>query len=182
MARGDELPVTNENKLEYITLYADYALNGRVRPLVAAFQEGLYSVLRREELSLFFPDELQLLISGGQNEIDVEDLRRHTVYHGFREADPYLQEFWAFLRACTPADKERFLAFVTGTDRPPLLGFRYLNPQFCVHQVLLGPGEQRLPTSQTCMNMLKLPHYGDLEKMKQQLLYAINANAGFGLG
>jgi len=161
------VPVTNENKLHYITLYANYMLNSKIRPQVAAFQEGLFSVIKKEELSLFFSDEIQLLISGGKNDIDIDDLRRNTVYHGFRESDPYIQEFWSLLRHSSNQDKENFLLFVTGTNRPPLLGFKYLNPQFCIHQILLGPVEQRLPTSQTCMNMLKLPHYGDAAKLRQ---------------
>jgi ubiquitin-protein ligase E3 C len=41
-------------------------------------------------------------------------------------------------------------------------------------------GESRLPTASTCMNMLKLPHFGaDFKKMRDTLLYAINSNAGF---
>jgi ubiquitin-protein ligase E3 C len=139
-------------------------------------------VIKKEDLGLFFSDEVQLLISGGKNEIDIDDLRRNTFYHGFRDSDPYIREFWNYLRTSSNEERENFLLFVTGTNRPPLLGFKYLNPQFCIHQILLNPGEQRLPTSQTCMNMLKLPHYGDPDRMKQQLSYAINSNSGFGLG
>ena len=82
--------VTNENKLEYITLYANYMLNVKIRHQVQAFQEGLHTVIKKEDLGLFFSDELQLLISGGKNEIDIDDLRRNTVYHGFKESDPYV--------------------------------------------------------------------------------------------
>lgn len=102
-----------------------------------------------------------MLISGHKNEIDVEDLRRNTVYHGYRETDPYIIEFWNLMGSLPNEEKEKFLVFVTGTNRPPLLGFKYLQPKFCIHQVLLDPGESRFPTSSTCMNMLKLPHYGD---------------------
>jgi ubiquitin-protein ligase E3 C len=68
------------------------------------------------------------LISGGKNEIDIDDLRKHTIYHGFRDNDPYMQEFWNYLKTCSNEEKEKFLVFVTGTNRPPLLGFKYLNP------------------------------------------------------
>jgi ubiquitin-protein ligase E3 C len=124
---------------------------------------------------------VQLLISGGQNEIDIDDLRRNTIYHGYRESDPYIQEFWNYLRQCSNEEREKFLVFVTGTNRPPLLGFKYLYPQFCIHQIILDRGESRFPTSSTCMNMFKLPHYGDPDKLKEVLHYAINSNAGFNL-
>lgn len=34
--------------------------------------------------------------------------------------------------------------------------FKNLNPKFCVHRV---PDSERLPTSATCANLLKLPDY-----------------------
>ena len=45
---------------------------------------GMHEVIEPELLSMFFPDEIQLLISGGLNEIDIADLREHTTYHGYR--------------------------------------------------------------------------------------------------
>ena len=36
---------------------------------------GMHEVIEPELLSMFFPDEIQLLISGGLNEIDIADLR-----------------------------------------------------------------------------------------------------------
>ena len=57
--------MTNENKLEYIMYYADYLLNKKVRVQIQAFVEGLQMVIKKENLSIFFSDEIQLLISGG---------------------------------------------------------------------------------------------------------------------
>ena len=37
----------------------------------------------------------------------------------------------------------------------------------------------RLPTSSTCINLLKLPEYQDEAMLKEKLLYAIHAAAGF---
>jgi len=39
----------------------------------------------------------------------------------------------------------------------------------------------RLPTSATCMNLLKLPPYKTKEQLQMKLLYAINSEAGFDL-
>ena len=69
-----------------------------------------------------------MLISGGLNEIDMDDLRLHTVYHGYKDSDPYIESFWNILKEMSNEDKEKFVAFVTGSNRPPLLGFKYLNP------------------------------------------------------
>ena len=41
---------------------------------------------------------------------------------------PYLDHFWAYLESLPNEIKEKFLQFTTGTNRPPLLGFKYLTP------------------------------------------------------
>lgn len=41
--------------------------------------------------------------------------------------------------------------------------------------------KDRLPTSSTCFNLLKLPDYNKKSILKEKLLFAITANAGFEL-
>ena len=41
--------------------------------------------------------------------------------------------------------------------------------------------EGRLPTSATCMNLLKLPPYDSRETLRDKLIYAIEAGCGFEL-
>jgi ubiquitin-protein ligase E3 C len=47
--------------------------------------------------------------------------------------------------------------------------------------VLDSSSVERLPTSATCMNLLKLPPYQSVQAMRDKLLYAIKAGAGFDL-
>lgn len=77
----DLLFINSENKILYISKYADYLLNQKCRDQVTAFVEGLQTVIGPDMLNYFYPDELQILISGGMNEIDIDDLRRNTIYH-----------------------------------------------------------------------------------------------------
>lgn len=60
---------------------------------------------------------------------------------------------------------------------------RYLEPQLCIQMSgsMLDPEPDRLPTSATCMNLLKLPPYRNHQMMKDKLLYAIHSTAGFDL-
>jgi ubiquitin-protein ligase E3 C len=44
-----------------------------------------------------------------------------------------------------------------------------------------GDTNLQLPTSSTCVNLLKLPDYKDKETLREKLMYAINAGAGFDL-
>jgi ubiquitin-protein ligase E3 C len=52
-----------------------------------------------------------------------------------------------------------------------------LYPEFCIQSA--GSEIDRLPTSNTCINLLKLPEYNDENMLKEKLLYAIQAAAGF---
>jgi ubiquitin-protein ligase E3 C len=44
-----------------------------------------------------------------------------------------------------------------------------------------GYTDLQLPTSSTCVNLLKLPDYKDKATLREKLMYAINAGAGFDL-
>lgn len=43
-----------------------------------------------------------------------------------------LQSFWQALGELSPEEQGDFLRFVTSCPRPPLLGFNYLSPPFCI--------------------------------------------------
>lgn len=84
----------------------------------------------------------------------------------------------------TDEQKAALLRFVTSCPRPPLLGFKYLEPQLCIQMagsVLDSAASDRLPTAATCMNLLKLPPYRSAAQIRTKLLFAIEEAAGFGL-
>lgn len=43
-----------------------------------------------------------------------------------------IREFWRALATFTPQEQANFLRFVTSCPRPPLLGFRYLEPPLAI--------------------------------------------------
>lgn len=103
---------------------------------------------------------------------------------GYHEEHPVIITLWETLRGFTPQQQRQFLKFVTSCSRAPLLGFAYLEPQVCVQMsggMLQQGSTQRLPTAATCMNLLKLPPYRTVKEMREKLLYAISAGAGFEL-
>ena len=79
---GSEVGVTKDNCVQYIHLMAHYRLNVQLHRQFQAFRSGLRSVIPSHWLSLFNQDELQVLISGAQVPISVDDLRQHTAYAG----------------------------------------------------------------------------------------------------
>ena len=75
----------------------------------------------REELQLFTPGELELLLAG-LPDIDVADLRRNTHYgSGLSANDRLVQWFWAAVEAMSKQDVAALLQFVTGARRAALL-------------------------------------------------------------
>lgn len=130
-------------------------------------------------LRMFSPRELQILISGTHTPIDVDDLKQHTTYSGGYAVDhPCIKAFWKVVTDLNETQKRQLLKFVTSCSRPPLLGFKNLNPPFTVH---FAGKVDRLPTASTCMNLLKLPEYIEVETLRQKLLYAIESGSGFEL-
>lgn len=176
---GTSIQVTKSNLIEYIHLMADYRLNRQIRVHFRNFAEGFYSVLSPEWLKMFSYSEFQSLISGRCADIDIADLRNNTVYHGSYNADhPTICMFWDVVERMNSVQSRALLAFVTSSERTPLLGFKALNPLFAIHSAGL---EDRLPTASTCMNLLKLPEFSDLETLEKRLMYVIESGAGFEL-
>lgn len=177
---GASIPVTAANRIEYMHLMADHLLNAKLRQQCLAFRQGLEELLPPHWLRLFAPHELQVLISGAQSPVDLEDLRQHTHYEGGYTADhPVVRAFWKVLEGFDERQRRLLLKFVTSCSRPPLLGFKDLEPQFCIQSAGAEPG--RLPTASTCMNLLKLPEIPDESMLRDKLLYAIESGAGFEL-
>ncbi|KAG8138771.1 putative Ubiquitin-protein, partial [Naja naja] len=164
---GKDIPVTSANRIAYIHLVADYRLNKQIRQHCLAFRQGLANVVNLEWLRMFDQQEIQVLISGAQVPISLEDLKTFTNYSG------------KVVESFTDDEKRKLLKFVTSCSRPPLLGFKELYPAFCIHNG--GSDLERLPTASTCMNLLKLPEFCDEHLMRSKLLYAIECAAGFEL-
>eukprot|EP00741_Cyanophora_paradoxa_P002456 tig00000076_g2380.t1 len=192
---GSKISVTEQNRIAYVHLMADYRLNRQIQPQCDAFLTGFYDVVPPDTLRLFSsPAELQRLISGDNAEISVDDMRRHTLYAGgYTHDNKVIKMFWEVVEEMSGTERRALLKFATSCSRPPLLGFGHLQPPFTIHQVqtqattsfsFFGLGVQdtdRLPTAATCFNTLKLPAYKKKKTMREKLLQAISSSSGFEL-
>jgi ubiquitin-protein ligase E3 C len=182
---GSNIPVTNENRLVYISLVASHRLQAQPYRQTNAFLNGLGEVIQPSWLSMFNQAELQTLVGGASSEIDVKDLRKNTLYGGVYVIGDDHQEhssvrlFWNVMKSLTDEERRKVLKFVTSTPRAPLLGFEQLNPRFSIRDA--GDDQERLPSTSTCVNLLKLPRYSNEKVLREKLLYAVNSGAGFDL-
>lgn len=146
---GADISVTNANKLEYIHLVSRFRLSVQPAYQTAAFLKGINSIINPSWLSMFNQSELQTLVGGDTNTpIDVEDLRRNTVYGGvYAVGDDgneheSVQLFWQVMRELSDAERRKVLKFVTSVARAPLLGFGVLRPRFSIRDA--GEDQTRL--------------------------------------
>ena len=176
---GKDIYVTDDNKIEYIHLVADFKLNKQINRQVIAFRNGIANVIDLELLRLFNFNEFQYLISGSEEFIDVNDWKVHTVYAGTYNPDnPVIVNFWNVVESFDEEQKRKLLKFVTSRSRTPLFGFKNLIPNFAIHS---SGSELRLPTASTCLNLLKLPPVEDFDILREKLVCAIESDAGFEL-
>ena len=81
---GRNIPVTEENKKEYVKLVCQMKMTGAITKQIESFLAGFYDIIPKRLISIFDEQELELLISGLPN-IDLDDLKANTEYHKYTE-------------------------------------------------------------------------------------------------
>lgn len=61
---GRNIPVTQENKIEYVKLITEQKLTKSIQEQIDAFLKGFYEIVPKDLIKLFSDSELELLISG----------------------------------------------------------------------------------------------------------------------
>lgn len=179
---GKDIPVTEENKVEYVRLVTEQRLTKDIQKQISAFLKGFHDIIPPDLISIFTEQELELLISG-LPDIEVDSWKNNTELHGYSSADPVVQWFWRAVRSFDQTEKAKLLQFITGTSKVPLEGFGHLQgvqgtQRFNIHKAY---GANRLPASHTCFNQLDLPQYDSYEKLRTSLLTAMHEGGeGFG--
>jgi E3 ubiquitin-protein ligase HECTD2 len=91
---GHKKPVTKANRhgtfstcvtvlmIEYVRRYTEYLLDTSISKQFEPFKRGFYHVCGGNALSLFRPEEIELLIRGSPEKLDVDQLRAVAVYEG----------------------------------------------------------------------------------------------------
>ncbi|TNY21652.1 Proteophosphoglycan ppg4 [Rhodotorula diobovata] len=166
---GREVAVTEENRKDYVRLLVDFLLSKSVSSQFDAFAEGFHEVCAGNALSLFKARELELVVRGSTEALDVDALRGVTVYEGFAPDEPTVEAFWETFHALSPTQQRRLLAFITASDRLPATGTAGLTLKL----QCLGEDCDRLPQSHTCFNTLALWRYGTRSKVERLVVRAM---------
>ncbi|KAF9815454.1 hypothetical protein IEO21_04625 [Rhodonia placenta] len=178
---GEDVPVTEDNKKEYVNCVVEYRISRRVKDQFEAFMSGFSELIPQDLINVFDERELELLI-GGMSEIDVDDWSKFTDYRGYEVNDEVIQWFWKCVRSWPPERKSRLLQFATGTSRIPVNGFKDLQGSDGPRRFTIEKSgdPSQLPKSHTCFNRIDLPPYKDYATLEQKLTLAVEETVGFG--
>ncbi|KAM9894091.1 hypothetical protein OXX69_011477, partial [Metschnikowia pulcherrima] len=181
---GRNIPVTEENKQDYVRLVVEYRLQTSVNEQMQNFITGFHEIIPRELVAIFDEQELELLISG-LPDIDVQDWQNNTNYNNYSASSEQIQWFWRAVKSFDNEERAKLLQFSTGTSKVPLNGFKDLRGangvcKFSIHRDY--GAKDRLPSSHTCFNQIDLPVYESYETLRGSLLLAVSeGHEGFQL-
>lgn len=179
---GRNIPVTDDNKTDYIEALVQWRSVSRVQDQMAALKKGLFEMVPRDLLAVFDSNDLEFLISGIA-EIDVKDWKANTIYRNCSATHPIIDWFWkAIEEDFDNLKRASLLQFATGTSRIPVNGFKDLQgsdgPRKFTIEVVSDKGI--LPRSHTCFNRIDLPQFDTYEDFLAKLQMAVECSEGFG--
>ncbi|KAJ8117048.1 hypothetical protein ONZ43_g4296 [Nemania bipapillata] len=179
---GETKMVTNANRKEYIDLYVRYLLDTSIARQFEPFKRGFFTVCAGNALTLFKPEEIELLVRGSDEPLDIASLKAVAAYTNWPrgsspKTEPTILWFWDTFEGAPPRDQRRLLSFITGSDRIPAMGAASL----VIKINCLGDDEGRFPSARTCFNILSLYRCRSRERLESALWRAINESEGFGL-
>jgi len=179
---GEEIDVTDENKFEYVELLCNTALHVRDKA-VDALRKGLHCVVPGRMLSVFTPNQFEILLNGVTT-IDVQDWQEHTLYKpaNFKNSQQ-VAWFWELVTSMSEADKCQLLLFATASSHLPVEGFAGLTSGRAVRrlfQLTAIQGYTKLPQAHTCFNTIELPQYLEQADLESKLRMAmLDSGEGF---
>jgi len=181
---GNELPVTEDNKKEYVRLYVNWRFMRGIEAQFLALQKGFNELIPQHLLKPFDEKELELMISG-LGKIDIDDWKAHTRLKHCTNDTNIVKWFWQVMAEFDEEKRARVLQFVTGSSRVPLQGFKSLQGStgaagprlFTIHQV--DTNTDNLPKAHTCFNRIDIPPYETYEKFHDKLTCAVEETCGF---
>ncbi|EHB10351.1 E3 ubiquitin-protein ligase SMURF2 [Heterocephalus glaber] len=181
---GRNVPVTEENKKDYVRLYVNWKFMPGIEAQFLALQKGFNELIPQHLLKPFDQKELELII-GGLDKIDLNDWKSNTWLKHCVADSNIVRWFWQAVETFDEERRARLLQFVTGSTRVPLQGFKPLQGStgaagprlFPIH--LTDANTDNLPKAHTCFNQIDTPPYESHEKLYEKLLTAVEETCGF---
>jgi E3 ubiquitin-protein ligase HERC2 len=121
---------------------------------LAAMKRGFGTIVPLRLMPLFTWQEAEVLVCGSP-EIDLDDLKQHTAYQGYKGSDdPTIKHFWTVMEEWGHKERSKFIQFAWGRQRLPRPG------NWTRKMLLSNTGNVTdLPVAHTCFFHVELPPY-----------------------
>lgn len=171
---SEEESITMLNRDKHCELIINY-IKHHYDIQMKSILSGLYSVVPNTYLFLLNGNELEMCVSG-KPEVDIEYLKEHTSYSGYRKDDLVIKNFWKLMESFSHEERRKFIRFAWGRSRLPLKGSHWTNE----FQIIRAAQNEcnYIPIAHTCFFQIELPNYPSYEILEEKIRLAIT----YGLG
>ena len=83
---GEAVPVTNQNKQEFVEKYIEWYLTTSIKDQFKPFYRGFYKAVSDDSIKLLDSDEVSKLIRG-VDELNMKELEENTAYDNCEATD-----------------------------------------------------------------------------------------------
>ncbi|XP_074004043.1 probable E3 ubiquitin-protein ligase HERC4 [Numenius arquata] len=173
---GANIPVTKDNRKEFVDLYVNYVFSESIRKPFGDFKKGFLRGCPAGSWTMFLPLELQIILQG-HTKYDWKLLQKNVMYRQYGMLDQTIKNFWTVFHELPEEKKKMFLAFLTGSDR--ISGYGQENFTFTIEDPEVEDPDEFYPSANTCYHILFLPRYSSKRILKKKLLYAIEHDETF---
>jgi len=171
LIENSELMVDSSNFQLFDKLVCEYRVS-EFKAATDALRRGLACIVPPSLCSLFCWEEMEALVTGNRT-VDVELLKKNTIYSGTNVNAKHIQYFWEVLEErFGDAERKNFLRFVWGRTRLPIVSEDF-ERKFQIMKKNVPNPDKTLPLSHTCFFQLELPAYSSVEVMTERLTYAM---------
>lgn len=147
-----------------------------------AMRRGIARVVPPAALRLLTWREFETLVCG-ENEIDVDRMRRHTRYlNDFSASTPCVRHFWRAFESFTQAERVMLIRFAWGRSRLPAPGEWKDSDKFIIGPIAKSSVRRTrgraLPLAHACFFQIELPEYESVEQCRDKMLTALHGSVG----
>ena len=176
---GSNINLNNDNKNLFIEKVIYYETLYKYEEQIERIRKGFCDLLGNKICKIFKPEDFIFMISG-QNEIDLEDWKKNTIYKGYyNENHQTIKLFWEILSELSKDELFNFYHFCTSSIHVPIDGFNSLKgvnnkiQKFTIEPKLSlilnedNNNDFKLIEVKTCFNRILLPEYSNKNEMKK---------------
>ena len=148
----DESEVTSESYCNWLLRVADSLVGSGIRKAVELVRGGIAWMMDVHSLAMFSIQEISEMLLGNAPMWTNETIDSLFVFNASESALESVNWLKEIVLEMSNAQKEQFLMFVTGQRRMNADSSK-------LHVEFVDCDESSLPTSMTCVNLLRLPRY-----------------------